>query len=109
MICTQDALSDNDRDASNNTASHTPADLVGFDLVHWIYRGDALSSRPPGPNSTPTSGRPATILRQRYYQHFAATAVAQYSGETNCFDDSGITVSPPQPRPWDRGSITAVR
>ncbi len=95
MICTQDALSDNDRDASNNLRSHLLPIYSSLDLVHWIYRGDALSSRPTWTELNANFWAPdLQYFNGKYYLYFAATAVkAQYSGETNCFDDSGIGVA----------------
>ena len=95
MLCTQDALSDADRDAGNNLRSHLLPIYSSLDLVHWTYRGDVFATRPAWTELSSNLWAPELqYFNGKYYLYYAATAVkAQYSGETNCFDDSGIGVA----------------
>lgn len=104
LVCTQDPLSDDDREPDGRLRFRRLPTFVSSDLVNWTYAGDAMAQAPP--QATPTAGLWApelTWVNGEYRLYYTITDVVDgLSPESGCDSDSAIGVarSPSPLGPW---------
>jgi arabinan endo-1,5-alpha-L-arabinosidase len=109
MVCTSDALGDNDRNAQGGLNYHFLPIWSSSNLVDWTYRGDVFALPPSWHDLGAQLWAPELkFFNGKYYLYYSVTSVrASVSGEPNCGSDSAIGVATANSLlgPWvDRGS-----
>ncbi len=104
LYCTQDALGDNDHDASGAWRAHRVPTFRSTDLTHWTYVDDAFAGTPSWADPGAAVWAPEIVFANgRYFLYYAVTSArALYSGQANCGEDSaiGVATSSSPTGPW---------
>lgn len=112
VYCTTDPLNGSDKDSSGNFHFHLMPILKSYDLVHWVYQGDAFSTKPSWVAGDAGLWAPdIRYFNGRYYLYYTASGtvnggsaigVATSSSPTGPWTDSGGPVVGPEPQGyWD--------
>jgi arabinan endo-1,5-alpha-L-arabinosidase len=115
MYCTTDPLNDADKTGSDFNFHLIPM-LSSFDLIHWTYKGDVFSARPPWVAGNAGLWAPEIrFMNGQYYLYYAASetslpgggsaiGVATSSSPLGPWVDSGAPVVEPHEAPCCVGS-----
>jgi len=95
LICTQDPLHDQDRDAQGQLRFRRLPTFTSDDLVQWRFVHEAIQTLPP--QATPTAGLWApeiAVVSGRYHLYYTITDVVDaQSPQPGCDADSAIGVA----------------
>lgn len=119
LYCTGDPLNSADVNAQGQLNLHLITQYQSYDLIHWIYIGDAFQQTPTWVgNATSQLWAPAIKhFNNKYYLYFTAPAtlqggaaigVATSSSPGGPWTDSGSPVVPPENNPYNNAPGRAV-
>lgn len=119
LYCTGDPLNSKDVNSQGQLNAHLITQYQSYDLVHWVYIGDAFKQTPVwvGTATNQLWAPAVKYFNNHYYMYFtapntlqggAAIGVATSQTPAGPWTDSGTPVVPPENNPYNNAPGRAV-